>query len=116
LIRHFTLISNVKNAKVIDEEKVKHADVTALRISNVSSWIDPLTHLNSDFPKHLMKEVNVAESLEVGGKVTLDGVRFMIARVNPSSYKHLGFVDEGERTEQLKNAIHKKIMLEGRKT
>jgi hypothetical protein len=30
--------------------------------------------------------------------------------VNPSSYKHLGFVDETERAEQLRDAVHKKIL------
>ena len=109
MIRHFTLFDNVKNGEVIDPKKVKHADVTALKISNISGWIDPITHLNLDFPRHLTKEVNVAENLDIGGKVVLDGGRFMTARVNPLSYTHVGFVDEGERAEQFKNAIHERI-------
>lgn len=98
----------MKKGEVINPKKVKHADVTALKISNISGWIDPLTHLNLDFPKHLIKEVNVAENLDIGGKVVLDGERFMTALVNPLSYKHFGFVDEAERAEQLKSVIHKK--------
>jgi hypothetical protein len=102
----------VKRGEVIDPKKVKHADVTAMKISNISGWIDPVTHLNLDFPKHLMKEVNVAENLNVGGDVLLDGERFMIAHVNPLSYQHLGFVDESERVEQLRNAVHDKVLNE----
>lgn len=115
LIRHFTLITNVENGEVVDPKKVKHADVTALKISNISGWIDPLTHLNLDFPKHLIKEVNVAENLSVDGKVVLDGERIMTVKVNSSSYKHLGFVDEAERAEQLKNAVHQKTRIKGLK-
>ncbi len=100
----------MKNGWVIDPQKIKHADVTALRVSNVAGWIDPLTHLNLDFPKHLIKEVNVAENLEIGGKVLLDGERFMTARVNPSSYRHLGIVDEAERVEQFRSAVQQKVI------
>jgi hypothetical protein len=102
----------VKRGEVIDPKKVKHADVTAMKISNISGWIDPVTHLNLDFPKHLMKEVNVAENLDIGGNVLLDEERFMTAHVNPSSYQHLGFVDESERAEQLRSVIHERILNE----
>jgi hypothetical protein len=110
LIRHFTLLDNVRNGEVIDPRKIKHADVTALKISNISGWIDPATHLNLDFPKHLIKEVNVAQNLDIGDNVLIEGEKFMTAHVNPSSYKHLGFVDETERAEQLRDAVHKKIL------
>ena len=98
----------MKNGEVIDPQKVKHGEITALKISNLSGWIDPQTHLNLDFPKHLVKIVDIAENLDIGGKVVLDGERFLTAHVNPSSYKHFGFVDEAERTEQLRIAIHEK--------
>jgi hypothetical protein len=107
LIRHFTLISNVKNGEVIDPEKVKHGEVTALKISNLSGWIDPQTHLNLDFPKHLMREIYIAENLDLGSKVLLKDEKFMTALVSPLAYKHFGFVDEAERAEQLKEAVLK---------
>ena len=105
MIRHFTLISNVKNGEVIDPKKVKHGEVTALKISNLSGWIDPQTHLNLDFPKHLMREVYIAENLDIGSKVLLKDEKFMTALVSPLAYKHFGFVDEAERAEQLKEAV-----------
>lgn len=105
MIRHFTLISNVKDKEVIDPKKVKHGEVTALKISNLSGWIDPQTHLNLDFPKHIMREVYIAEGLDIGSKVMLKDERFMTALVSPLAYKHFGFVDETERAEQLKEAI-----------
>jgi hypothetical protein len=107
LIRHYTLISNVKNGEVIDPKKVKHGEITALKISNLSGWIDPQTHLNLDFPKHLMREVYIAENLELNGKIITKDERLMSVLVSPKAYKHLGFVDEAERNEQLREAILK---------
>jgi hypothetical protein len=107
LIRHFTLISNVKNGEVIDPQKVKHGEISALKISNLSGWIDPQTHLNLDFPKHLMREVYVAENLELKSQIITKDERLMSVIVNPQAYKHLGFVDEAERNEQLREAISK---------
>lgn len=105
MIRHFTYISNVENGAVIDPKKVKHGEVTALKISNLSGWVDQQTHLNLDFPKHLMREVYIAENLDIGSQVLLKDERFMTALVSPLVYKHFGFVDETERAEQLKEAI-----------
>lgn len=97
----------MKNGAIIDPKKIKHAEITALKISNISGFIDPQTHLNLDFSRHLVREVYVAENLALGSKVILDGERFMTAHVNPLAYKHLGFIDEAERAEQLKEAVHK---------
>jgi hypothetical protein len=97
----------VKNGEVIDPEKVKHGEITALKISNLSGWIDPQTHLNLDFPKHLIREVYIAENLELNSKIITKDEKLMVALMNPQAYKHLGFVDEAERTEQLREAIQK---------
>ena len=105
MIRHFTYLSNIENGAVIDPKKIKHGEVTALKISNLSGWVDQQTHLNLDFPKHLMREVNIAEKLDIGSQVLLKDERFMTALVSPLVYKHFGFVDETERAEQLKEAI-----------
>ena len=104
MIRHFTAITNIKDREVIDPKQVKHGDITALKISNLSGWVDPRTHLNLDFPKHLMREVFLAENLDIGGRVLLENERFMTACVNPLSYGHFGCVDEAERSEQLREA------------
>jgi hypothetical protein len=97
----------VKNGEVIDPQKIKHGEITALKISNLSGWIDPQTHLNLDFPTHLIREVFIAENLELNSKIITKDEKLMVALVNPQAYKHLGFVDEAERTEQLREAIQK---------
>jgi hypothetical protein len=107
MIRHFTSIHNVKNGRVIDPFKIKHAAVTALKISDLSGWVDPQTHLNIDFPKHLMRAVNVAEELTIGSKVILENERFMLAFVESRMYRRFGAVNEVERMEQLKEIYHR---------
>jgi hypothetical protein len=97
----------VKNGEVIDPQKIKHGEITALKISNLSGWIDPQTHLNLDFPKHLIREVYIAEHLELNSKIITKDERLMSALVSPQAFKHLGFVDEAERAEQLREAISK---------
>ena len=107
MIRHFTSIDNVKNGKVIDPFKIKHGAVTALKISDLSGWVDPQTHLNMDFPKHLIRVVNVAEELTIGSKVVLENERFMLAFVASRMYRRFGAVNEVERMEQLKEIYHR---------
>ena len=104
----------MKNGEVIDPQKVKHGEITALQISNLSGWIDPQTHLNLDFPKHLMREVYIAENLELNSKIMTKDERLMVTIVNPQAYKHLGFVDEAERTEQLREVVSKENKYKGK--
>ena len=109
MIRHLTALSNVNNGQVVDPLKIKHGVITALKISQLSGWIDPPTHLNIDFPEHLVKVVNVAEDLSIGSKIVLESERFMSAYVDPRKYSHLGVVDEIDRMEQLKEIYHRDL-------
>lgn len=106
MIRHITAIDNVKDGTVVNPLKTKHGVVKALKISDLSGWIDPVTHLNSHFFSHLINIVYVAEKLEIGAKMVMDGDKFMYAFVDPSTYGHYGEVDVVERSSQMKNAVH----------
>ena len=110
MIRHVTAIDNTKNGIVIDPLKTKHAVVTALEISDLSGWIDPVTHLNLDFFSHLVTVVFVAERLEKGAKIVMDGDKFMCASIDPCAYCHYGEVDVVNRSDQLKNAVRSLTM------
>lgn len=107
MIRHITSLSNTENGKVIDPLKTKHGIVTALEISELSGWIDEATHLNLDFPEHLMRTVYIAEKLEIGGRIILKGDKFNFALVNQKDYKHYGKINLYERLEQFRNAHYK---------
>lgn len=106
MIRHITAIDNVKDSRVIDPQKIKHGVVTALKISDLSGWIDPVTHLNLNFFSHLTSVVFVAEKLEKGARMIMDGDKFMQASINPNAYGHHGDVDVEGRALKMKNNIH----------
>ena len=106
MIRHITAIDNVKDSRVIDPQKIKHGVVTALKISDLSGWIDPVTHLNLNFFSHLISAVFVAEKLEKGARMIMNGDKFMRASINPNAYGHYGNVDVEERALQMRNNIH----------
>jgi len=106
LIRHITAIDNVKDNKVIDPQKIKHGVVTALKISDLSGWIDPVTHLNLNFFSHLTNVVFVAEKLEKGARMIMDGDKFMQASISPNAYGHYGDVDVMGRVLKMRNNIH----------
>ncbi|MGH2638716.1 MAG: hypothetical protein ACRDF4_05460 [Rhabdochlamydiaceae bacterium] len=109
-IRHVTSLNNTDDHRIIDPGKIKHAMVAALRISELSGWIDPQTHLNLDFPEHLMKTAYIAEELEIGGRVLLERGMFMMAEVSPESYRHYGEVDVENNAEELKAAAFENVI------
>ena len=107
MIRHITSLDNVKNGKVVDALKIKHATVVALKINELSGWVDPATHLNLDFFSHIIKNVVVAEKLEKMANIVLNpNGTFFAAYVDRSSYSHYGLVDVYERMEQFKKAVN----------
>jgi hypothetical protein len=107
MILHITSIDNIADGMVNDPARVKHGIVTGKRVTDLSWWIDPATHLNLDLPTHLMNEVFVVSRLEKGAKVLADGNRFMYAPVDRDAYRHFGKVDvTGRRRVSLKPSIH----------
>ena len=97
MILHLTSVENIVNGRVHDPARVKHGIVTGKRISDLSWWIDPATHLNLDLPTHLMEQVFVVSRLEKGARILADGNRFMYVPVERGAYRHLGKVDMAER-------------------
>jgi hypothetical protein len=107
MILHITSIDNIIGGRVNDPSRVKHGIVTGNRISDLSWWIDPATHLNLDLPNHLLDEVFVVSRLEKGSRILADGKQLMNAPVDPEAYRHLGKVDVTERRRvSLKPSIH----------
>jgi hypothetical protein len=107
MILHITPIDNVINGKVHDPVRVKHGIVTGNRVTDLSWWIDPATHLNLDLPRELLSEVFVVSRLEKGSRVLAEGKQLMYAPVDPRVYRHLGKVDVTERRRvSLKPSIH----------
>ena len=105
MIRHITAADNVHEGRLLDPEKTRHGIITAMRVSDLSGWVDSSTHLNLDFPDHRMKSAVVAESLEHGARVLEKEGRMVHATVDPSAFRHLGFIDTFRRADLLRQAI-----------
>ena len=105
MIRHITAADNVNEGRLLDPAKTRHGIITAMRVSDLSGWVDSSTHLNLDFPDHRMKSAVVAESLEHGARVLEKDGGIVHATVDPSAFRHLGFIDTVRRADLLRQAI-----------
>jgi hypothetical protein len=101
MVLHLTSIDNIVDGRVYDPTRVKHGVLDGRRISDLSWWIDPATHLNLDLPGNLLDQVFVASRLEKGARMLGDGNRIMFAPVDRASYRHLGEVRPPERRRRL---------------
>ena len=98
-VRHVTSLDNIDaEGFLVDPSKACHGSISGGRLEDLSGLVDPLTHLNRDFPDHQLGECVVAERLERGGKVVVgpDGT-FLRARPRPAGYTPLGRIDIDER-------------------
>jgi hypothetical protein len=105
MIRHITSADNVSEGRILNPEKVRHGIVTAMRIAELSGWVDPSTHLNIDFPGHRLQAAVVAERLAPGARILESETRMMYALVEPSAFRHYGAVNTLQRADELRQAV-----------
>lgn len=97
-IRHLVARTNVdEQGWVRDPTRIRHGLIVGGRVSALAGPIDPLTHLNLDFPGHRADVCVVAEELREGARICTAGDGFQTARVRPSAYSRLGPVNVGLR-------------------
>jgi hypothetical protein len=103
-IRHCVEKSNVETTSLIimDPSQIRHAVIKSGKISSLSGLIDPKSHLNLDYPPHLVKNCIIAEKFELGSAVEISDGSFIFAQINPDNYQHLGKYDY---TQNLMNMI-----------
>jgi hypothetical protein len=108
-IRHLVSADNVDaGGLVLDPLLARHGLVIGGRVAELAGPIEPLTHLNLDFPDHRLDECLVAERLEAGAALLWNGDRFRAARVHPAAYARLGPVDVGRRRAMWQRAVAKR--------
>lgn len=112
MIRHITAADNVYEGRLLDPSKTRHGIITAMKISDLSGWVDRSTHLNLDFPDHRLQIAVVAESLEIGSQVLDNGGRITHAIVDPSAFQHYGFIDIARRSDLLRKALERRLIPE----
>lgn len=106
LIRHAVEESNVdENMYVIDPSKIRHVVIVAGKIAAISGCIDPLTHLNLDYPYHRVTTCVITERFEVGARVRFSSNGLLFAVVNRSVYAHYGFTDITQRLLDMREAV-----------
>ena len=105
VVRHVIDRANLdEDGFVVDPTLARHCVVRQGRLAEVSGPIDPLTHLNHDFPDHTLGECAVAETLQPGARVLTDTQGpFLLTRPRPDAYARLGRVDiDARRIEWLR--------------
>lgn len=99
VVRHVTGLDNVdEDGFIRDPREVRHGTISAGRVEDLASEIDPLTHLNHDFADHQLGECVVVERLAPGASVVVgsDG-QFARGRPRSGAFTPLGRVDVGAR-------------------
>ncbi|MGH8900948.1 MAG: hypothetical protein ACRDYA_04515 [Egibacteraceae bacterium] len=98
-VRHVVEAANVdEHGFVIDPAKACHCAIRAGALLDLSGPVDPLTHMNRDFPYHALGDCVVAARLEPGAPVLREPTgRFLIASTRPEAMRRLCEVDVGAR-------------------
>jgi hypothetical protein len=105
-IRHITSVDNLDaEGWLVDPLRAIHGIVVGGQIADMSGPIDPLTHLNLDFPGHRLGACLVAERLERGAALCWDGDGFALAEARALAYKRLGKVDESARRAAMQRLV-----------
>ncbi len=103
-IRHCVEKSNVEaeSLTIFDPLHIRHAIVSSGKISSLSGLINPKSHLNLDYPDHLVKNCIISDKFELGSKIELSNGGLIFAQVRPDGYRHYGKYDY---TQNLLNMI-----------
>ncbi|GBC72684.1 hypothetical protein HRbin04_00075 [archaeon HR04] len=90
---------------VIDPSRIKHVTIVAGKIAAMSGYIDPLTHLNLDYPYHKVTICVIAERFEIGARVKFSNSGLLFAFVDRHAYKHYGLIDSTQRMLDMHDAV-----------
>jgi hypothetical protein len=106
MIRHCVEESNVdENFVVTDPTRIRHVVISAGRIESMSGLIDPRSHLNLDYPDHLVITCVIAEKFEINAKVKINDQGLVFARIDKSALGHYGSVDYTQRLFDMIEAV-----------
>jgi hypothetical protein len=99
MIRHMVASGNVdQEGYVIDPSQAVHGVILHGLVKEFSGSVDPVTHLNRDFPDHHLGPCVIAMRLEPGSPVLVDSEgQLTFAQARPSAFKRSGRVDVGAR-------------------
>lgn len=106
MIRHCVEEPNVdENMNVIDPIKIRHVTVAGGKITSMSGLIDPMSHLNLDFPDHRVTTCIIATAFKIGASVKMDEDGLIFATVQRNSFQHYGKLDYTQRLADMIKAV-----------
>jgi hypothetical protein len=109
MIRHCVEESNVdENMNIIDPIKVRHVTVAGGKITSMSGLIDPVSHLNFDFPDHRVTTCIIATAFEIGASVRMDEDGLIFANVQRNSFQNYGKLDYTQRLVDMVKAVKRR--------
>lgn len=104
-IRHCVEEDNVNEQMIIkDPTKIRHVVISGGKITSMSGFIDPASHLNIDYPSHKVTKCVIAKKFELGSDILFDNNGFMFALVMSSHFDNYGYLDY---TKNLSEMIEK---------
>ena len=104
-IRHCVEEDNVNDNMLIkDPTKIRHIVIFGGKIKSMSGFIDPVSHLNIDYPLHKVTKCVIAKKFEIGSNILFDDRGFLFAVVVPSHFGNYGYLDY---TKNLSDMIEK---------
>ncbi len=107
-IRHCVEKSNVGHSFLIkDPLKIKHVVIKFGKISLLSGIIDPKSHLNLDYPLHLVKNCVITEEFQLNSPIEIIDGGFVFAQVHPDCYQHYGKYDYTQNLQNMIDSVKK---------
>ena len=104
-IRHCVEKDNVNEQMIIkDPTKIRHVVIFGGKIKSMSGFIDPVSHLNIDYPLHKVTKCVIAKKFELGSDILFGNNGFMFALVMSSHFDNYGYLDY---TKNLSEMIEK---------
>ncbi|MGB9169490.1 MAG: hypothetical protein WCB31_11245 [Nitrososphaeraceae archaeon] len=104
-IRHCVEEDNVNEQMIIkDPTKIRHVVISGGKITSMSGFIDPASHLNIDYPLHKVTKCVIAKKFELGSDILFGNNGFMFALVMSSHFDNYGYLDY---TKNLSEMIEK---------
>jgi hypothetical protein len=104
-IRHCVEEDNVNERMIIkDPTKIRHVVISGGKITSMSGFIDPASHLNINYPLHKVTKCVIAKKFELGSDILFGNNGFMFALVMSSHFDNYGYLDY---TKNLSEMIEK---------
>ena len=91
----------------MDPLKIRHVVIKSGKIMSLSGLIDPVSHLNLDYPLHLVKNCIISEKFKIDSKIEISNGGFIFAQVNPNSYQHYGKYDYNLNLQKMIESVKK---------